>query len=306
MEYDPRSVSPMKSSSTAPDEAARLAALARYEILDTEPERDFDDLVLVASSLCDAPMARISFVDRDREWFKARRGDGPGVRPAGDVVRRPRDPGRRPARGARRFRRRPFRGEPGSGRGGRNSLLRRRAARHGGRPRDRDDRRDGPQPRGRSTRHRVEALARPRPAGDRAARAAAPRRGRPRLGPRGPPGSRESRPRRRADPGRPLVHRPRSRHHLVSRGGSARGQARARQARRRRPLDVLPHDDPEFPALAGAPAGAARRERQPSSSTGGGAASRPTSSRSETPTGRSMASSASPSTSPRERAPSAS
>jgi anti-sigma regulatory factor (Ser/Thr protein kinase) len=55
-------------------EADRLAALRRYRILDTEPEQRFDDLVLLASQICGTPMALISLVDRDRQWFKARVG----------------------------------------------------------------------------------------------------------------------------------------------------------------------------------------------------------------------------------------
>lgn len=56
------------------DESGRLAALARLEILDTDPEPEFDDLALLASQLCDTPIALISFVDRDREWFKSKVG----------------------------------------------------------------------------------------------------------------------------------------------------------------------------------------------------------------------------------------
>jgi serine/threonine protein kinase len=58
----------------AGDELGRLAALERLEILDTEPEPEFDDLALLASQVCEAPFALISFVDRDREWFKAKVG----------------------------------------------------------------------------------------------------------------------------------------------------------------------------------------------------------------------------------------
>jgi len=56
------------------DEAGRLAALRRYRILDTEPEQAFDDLALLASQICGTPMALISLVDRDRQWFKSRVG----------------------------------------------------------------------------------------------------------------------------------------------------------------------------------------------------------------------------------------
>ncbi len=64
----------MKPPPKAWDETARLSALARYEILGTTPEREFDDLARLAALVCDAPIARISFVDREREWHKARIG----------------------------------------------------------------------------------------------------------------------------------------------------------------------------------------------------------------------------------------
>lgn len=56
------------------NEEARLAALHAYEILDTDPERDFDDLARIASHIWATPVALISLVDRDRQWFKARIG----------------------------------------------------------------------------------------------------------------------------------------------------------------------------------------------------------------------------------------
>jgi anti-sigma regulatory factor (Ser/Thr protein kinase) len=56
------------------DETERLAALARYRILDTEPEQAFDDLTLLASQICGTPMALITLLDADRQWFKSRRG----------------------------------------------------------------------------------------------------------------------------------------------------------------------------------------------------------------------------------------
>jgi anti-sigma regulatory factor (Ser/Thr protein kinase) len=56
------------------DEAGRLAALRRYRILDTEPERNFDDLAHLASYICGTPMALITLVDAERQWFKSRIG----------------------------------------------------------------------------------------------------------------------------------------------------------------------------------------------------------------------------------------
>jgi PAS domain S-box-containing protein len=52
----------------------RLAALRSYEILDTPPEPGFDDLVELARQICEAPVALVSFVAADRQWFKARSG----------------------------------------------------------------------------------------------------------------------------------------------------------------------------------------------------------------------------------------
>lgn len=57
-----------------PDEARRLQALRRLKVLDTLPESLFDDIVLLASEICGTPIALISLIDTDRQWFKARRG----------------------------------------------------------------------------------------------------------------------------------------------------------------------------------------------------------------------------------------
>jgi signal transduction histidine kinase len=56
------------------NEADRLAALYSLNVLDSEPEKDFDDIVALASSVCDVPVSLISLVDADRQWFKARLG----------------------------------------------------------------------------------------------------------------------------------------------------------------------------------------------------------------------------------------
>jgi GAF domain-containing protein len=55
-------------------EAARIAALDRYAILDTEPEEAFDNLVILAAYVCRTPMAMLSLVDEHRQWFKSKVG----------------------------------------------------------------------------------------------------------------------------------------------------------------------------------------------------------------------------------------
>jgi serine/threonine-protein kinase len=56
------------------NEEARLAALRRYRILDTDPEQGFDDLAFLASHVCGTPIALITLVDADRQWFKSKVG----------------------------------------------------------------------------------------------------------------------------------------------------------------------------------------------------------------------------------------
>ncbi len=57
-----------------PDEAARLLAVHSCGVLDTSPEAQYDGIARLASVICGTPIALVSLVDRDRQWFKARVG----------------------------------------------------------------------------------------------------------------------------------------------------------------------------------------------------------------------------------------
>ncbi len=59
-----------------PQEKKRLEELNRYGILDTERESDFDELVEIASDICDVPVSVVNFIDEGRQWFKAEVGLG--------------------------------------------------------------------------------------------------------------------------------------------------------------------------------------------------------------------------------------
>ncbi|MBD2092168.1 GHKL domain-containing protein [Microcoleus sp. FACHB-1515] len=58
------------------NEEQRLKKLRSYEILDSIEESAYDDVALVAAHICETPIALISLVDRDRQWFKSRVGIG--------------------------------------------------------------------------------------------------------------------------------------------------------------------------------------------------------------------------------------
>ena len=57
-----------------PNETDRLENLKDYHILDTLPEKDFDDITMLASEICDSPISLVSLVDSERQWFKSNHG----------------------------------------------------------------------------------------------------------------------------------------------------------------------------------------------------------------------------------------
>src|SRR5947209_18630663 len=52
----------------------RLRVLWQYDVLDSVPEEVFDDLTELAARICEAPIALITLVDEDRQWFKSKIG----------------------------------------------------------------------------------------------------------------------------------------------------------------------------------------------------------------------------------------
>ena len=64
----------MQSAPLPADETCRLEALYRYHILDTPPAQGFDNLTQLAAMVCQVPIALVSLVDEQRQWFKAQVG----------------------------------------------------------------------------------------------------------------------------------------------------------------------------------------------------------------------------------------
>lgn len=63
-----------RSAPKPKNENERLAVLERLNILDTGPEQTFDEIVALASQICETPVSLVSLVDANRQWFKAKRG----------------------------------------------------------------------------------------------------------------------------------------------------------------------------------------------------------------------------------------
>ncbi|WP_123071756.1 hybrid sensor histidine kinase/response regulator [Massilia aurea] len=76
----------MTSSTATLDEEARLAVLDSYGILDTPPERSFDDVVRLVSQLLSAPIAAVNLIARGRQWFKSEIGLGTREMPLDDSI----------------------------------------------------------------------------------------------------------------------------------------------------------------------------------------------------------------------------
>lgn len=68
------------------NDAGRVAVLCRYDIVDTPPEDTFDDIARLAALVCGAPIARVSFIDEARQWFKAEIGSTLRETPRDDSI----------------------------------------------------------------------------------------------------------------------------------------------------------------------------------------------------------------------------
>ncbi|NRF39576.1 GAF domain-containing sensor histidine kinase [Pedobacter foliorum] len=64
----------MKVAPLPKNESDRLSALASYKLMDSDQEQDYDDLAMLAAEICQTPVALITFIGEERQWFKSRYG----------------------------------------------------------------------------------------------------------------------------------------------------------------------------------------------------------------------------------------
>jgi signal transduction histidine kinase len=64
----------MKPANIPENETERLKVLKTYNLLDTLPDEDYDAITKIAAAICNTPIALISIIDEDRQWFKSRHG----------------------------------------------------------------------------------------------------------------------------------------------------------------------------------------------------------------------------------------
>ena len=80
----PRTIPPVSAFPRQINESERLDALHSYQILGTEPEQVFNDLAQLSAFICGTPMALVSLIDEERQWFKAKVGMEPRELPRED------------------------------------------------------------------------------------------------------------------------------------------------------------------------------------------------------------------------------
>jgi hypothetical protein len=64
----------MKEAPISLMEEQRLRALRQYGIMDTAPEKEYDEITRLASEICEVPVSLISLIDDKKQWFKSRIG----------------------------------------------------------------------------------------------------------------------------------------------------------------------------------------------------------------------------------------